>query len=89
MARVQLILSHPRKHEGLRLRPILSVAESLFQSLKRERIKRRFYADREEVRTDVFDYIEMFYNPKRRHGYNKRPSPIEFERQHFERLDRV
>ena len=39
-----------------------AVAESFFQLLKRERIRRRIYADREEARRDVFDYIEMFYN---------------------------
>jgi putative transposase len=66
-----------------------AVAESFFQLLKRERIKRRIYNDREEARRDVFDYIEMFYNPKRRHEYNGQLSPAEFERQHFRRLDSV
>lgn len=66
-----------------------AVAESFFQLLKRERIKRRIYADREEARSDVFDYIEMFYNPKRRHGYNNRLSPVEFERRHFMKLESV
>lgn len=42
-----------------------AVAESFFQLLKRERIRRRIYADREDARRDVFDYIEMFYNPTR------------------------
>ena len=66
-----------------------AVAESFFQLLKRERIKRRIYTDREEARQDVLNYIEMFYNPKRRHGYNNRLSPIEFERRHFMRLGSV
>jgi len=66
-----------------------AVAESFFQLLKRERIKRRTYSDREEARRDVFDYIEMFYNPKRRHGYNNRLSPVEFERRHSTRLESV
>ena len=66
-----------------------AVAESFFQLLKRERIKRKIYADREAARRDVFDYIEMFYNPKRRHGYNGKLSPVEFERQHFMRLETV
>lgn len=66
-----------------------AVAESFFQLLKRERIKRRIYTDREEARRDVFDYIEMFYNPKRRHGYNNRLSPVEFERRHFMRQESV
>jgi len=60
-----------------------AVAESFFQLLKRERIRRRIYADREEARRDVFDYIEMFYNPKRRHGYDGNVSPVQLEQQHF------
>jgi putative transposase len=39
-----------------------AVVESFFQLLKRERIKRRIYAAREDARADIFDYIEMFYN---------------------------
>ena len=58
-----------------------AVAESFFQLLKRERIRRRIYKDRDEARQDVFHYIEMFYNPKRRHGYTNDVSPVEFERQ--------
>lgn len=60
-----------------------AVAESFFQLLKRERIKRKTYKDREEARQDIFNYIEMFYNPIRRHGYNDDLSPVEFERRHF------
>ncbi len=44
-----------------------AVAESFFQLLKRERIRRKTYGTREEVKQDVFDYIEMFYNPKLRY----------------------
>lgn len=58
-----------------------AVAESFFQLLKRERIKRRIYLTRDDARSDVFDYIEMFYNPKRRHSSNGGVSPVEFERQ--------
>lgn len=57
-----------------------AVAESFFQLLKRERIRRRIYATRNEAIGDVFEYIEMFYNPKRQHGYNDGLSPVEFER---------
>lgn len=66
-----------------------AVAESFFQLLKRERIRRRIYADREEARRDVFDYIEMFYNPKRRHSYADGLSPVQFEQQYFKRLESV
>jgi len=59
-----------------------AVAESFFQLLKRERIRRKVYATREDARPDVFEYIEMFYNPKRKHTNNGMLSPVEFERQH-------
>jgi putative transposase len=55
-----------------------AVAESFFQLHKRERMRRRIYLDREEARRDAFDYIEIFYNPTRRHGYNNSQSPVEF-----------
>ena len=66
-----------------------AVAESFFQLLKRERVKRKIYIDREEARRDVFDYIELFYNPKRRHSYANGLSPVEFEKQYFNRLESV
>jgi putative transposase len=66
-----------------------AVAESFFQLLKRERIRRRTYATREQARQDVLDYLEMFYYPKRRHGNNNRLSPVEFERQYFNTLASV
>ena len=56
-----------------------AVAESFFQLLKRERIRRRIYLTREAARQDVFDYIEMFYNPKRKHTNNGMLSPVDFE----------
>ena len=40
--------------------------ESFFALLKRERIRRRTYATREQAKADVFDYIEVFYNRRRR-----------------------
>ena len=58
-----------------------AVAESFFQLLKRERIRRKTYATRKDARQDVFDYIEFFYNPKRKHGNNGMLSPIDFEQQ--------
>ena len=58
-----------------------AVAESFFNLLKRERIRRRTYQTREDARQDVFDYIEMFYNPKRKHANNGMLSPVNFERQ--------
>jgi len=63
-----------------------AVAESFFQLLKRERIKRHIYATRDDARADVVDYIEMFYNSKRRHGFNDLLSPVEYENKFTERL---
>ena len=56
-----------------------AVAESFFNLLKRERIRRKKYKTREEARRDVFDYIEFFYNPQRKHVRNGMLSPIAFE----------
>jgi len=57
-----------------------AVAESFFGSLKRERVNRRNYKTVDEARADVFDYIEMFYNPRRRHSHLGDISPEAFER---------
>jgi len=53
--------------------------ESFFSTLKIERVHRRRYKERDEARADVFDYIERFYNPKRRHSTLNGISPVEFE----------
>jgi putative transposase len=53
--------------------------ESFFSSLKTERVARRIYRTRDEARADVFDYIERFYNTKRRHSTIGYLSPMEFE----------
>ena len=54
--------------------------ESFFSSLKIERTARKNYRTRDEARADVFDYIERFYNPVRRHSTIGYISPMEFER---------
>jgi putative transposase len=55
--------------------------ESFFSSLKTERTARKVYRTRDEAKADVFDYIECFYNPKRRHSTIGYLSPMEYERQ--------
>ncbi len=62
-----------------------AVAESFSQILKRERIRPRTYLTREAARQDVFEYIEMFYNPKRKHTNNGMLSPVDFEIQQQKR----
>jgi putative transposase len=54
--------------------------ESFFSSLKTERTARKMYRTRNHAKADVFDYIERFYNPKRRHSTLGYLSPVEFER---------
>jgi putative transposase len=56
-----------------------SAMESFFSSMKTERVARKVYRTRDEARADVFDYIECFYNPRRRHSTLGYVSPTEFE----------
>ena len=57
-----------------------SAMESFFSSLKTEKISRKVYRTRTQARADVFDYIEGFYNPVRRHSTLGYVSPLEFEK---------
>src|SRR3954451_15501148 len=54
--------------------------ESIISSLKTERTARKTYRTRDEAKADVFDYIERFYNPIRRHSTIGYLSPVAFER---------
>ena len=56
-----------------------AVAESFFHLLKTERVRRKTYKTRELARQDIFHYIELFYNPKRRHANNGMLSPVDYE----------
>lgn len=56
-----------------------SAIESFFASLKKERVYRKVYRTRDEGRADIFDYIEAFYNSRRRHSTLGQVSPNEFE----------
>lgn len=58
-----------------------AVVESFFSTMKRERVRGRRYETREDARRDLFDYIEVFYNRKRRHSSLGGISPAEFEEQ--------
>jgi putative transposase len=57
-----------------------SAMESFFGTLKKERVHRKEYRTREQAKADVFDYVERFYNPYRRHSTIGYVSPVEFER---------
>jgi hypothetical protein len=56
-----------------------SAMESFFKSLKTERTDGKVYRTRAHAKAEVFDYIERFYNSKRRHSTLSYLSPIEFE----------
>jgi putative transposase len=57
-----------------------AVMQSVFSSLKTERIARKVYRTRNQARADIFNYIERFYNPQRRHSTIGYLSPMEFKR---------
>jgi putative transposase len=56
-----------------------AVAERFFGSLTRERTAYRYYATRQDARDAVIDYIEMFYNSRRKHSYLGYVSPNDYE----------
>lgn len=56
-----------------------SVADSFFSSLKKEPVRGRVFGSREDARSNVLDYIEVFYNRQRRHGYLAGLVPMMFE----------
>ena len=53
--------------------------ESFFSTLKTERTANKVYRSRDQARADVFDYIERFYNPRRRHSTLGYLSPMDYE----------
>ena len=59
-----------------------AVAESFFSSLKPELIHQERFATRQEARDKIFEYIEAWYNPRRRHSYCGMLSPNHYEAAH-------
>ena len=59
-----------------------AVAESFFGSLKNELVHEQDYRNRAEARQSIFEYIEIFYNRKRRHAFLNYMTPVEYERKH-------
>ena len=58
---------------------LLPPPESVVSSLKTERMARKTSRTREQARAEVFDYIERFYNPTRRHSTLGYLSPMAFD----------
>jgi putative transposase len=63
-----------------------AVAESFFATLKKELVHRRSWPTKDELRSEVFDYIEVFYNRERRHSTLAQRSPAEYEKIHLNHL---
>ncbi len=59
-----------------------AVAESFFGSLKNELVHHQDYLTRVDARQSIFEYIEIFYNRKRRHAFLNYMTPVEYERKH-------
>ena len=59
-----------------------AVQENFFQKLKYEFIRGRVFSNLEETRKEVFWYIKVFYNMRRRHSYLGYISPVEYEKLH-------
>lgn len=84
-ARPQLVSSMSRRgccHDN-------AVAESFFQLTKRDRIRRQIHLTLQDACSEVCNYIEMFYNPKRRHKTAGNVSSVESEKRYSQRLGSV
>ena len=66
-----------------------AVAERFFSTLKKLRIRKKIYATRYDARSDIFDFIELFYNSKKRHSHVGGVSPSQFEADYLMRLQGV
>ena len=62
-----------------------AVAESFFATLKKELVHRRAWPTRRELSSEVFEYVEGFYNRIRRHSTLEMLSPADYEREHTAR----
>ncbi len=65
-----------------------AVAESFFKTLKKELVRKHIFHTRAQARDKIFEYIEMFYNSKRRHSFLDFISPNEFEKRYNESVIR-
>ena len=64
-----------------------AVTERFFRSLKSERVNYRQYQTRQQAMEDIADYIEPFYNRKRRHSTLGNISPVKYEQKYQKKSD--
>jgi putative transposase len=60
-----------------------AVAESFFATFKKRVTTKKIYSTGEEATTEIFYFIIMFYNPKKRHSHTGGASPAKFEEAYF------
>ncbi len=66
-----------------------AVAESFFATFKKRVTQRKIYTTREDAKIEIFNFIEMFYNPIKRHSHTGGVSPAKFEEDYFSKLESV
>jgi putative transposase len=66
-----------------------AVAETFFATLKKELVNRHSWPSRLELQSAVFEYIEAFYNRRRRHSTLSMLSPADYEQLQLPPLDRL
>jgi len=64
-----------------------AVAESFFSTLKTELVHNMIFTSRASAKTAIAEWIEIFYNGKRRHSTIDYLWPVEFERRYYEKLE--
>jgi putative transposase len=66
-----------------------AVAESFFATFKKRVTQRKIYTTREDAKREIFNFIEMFYNPVKRHSHTGGVSPAKFEEDYYSKLESV
>jgi putative transposase len=66
-----------------------AVAESFFAAFKKRVTQEKIYSTRDDAKTEIFNFIDMFYNPIKRHSHTGGVSPAQFEEGYFSRLESV
>jgi len=66
-----------------------AVAESFFATIKKRIVRKKIYSTRNDAKAEIFNFIEMFYNPIKRHSHTGGVSPAKFEDAYFSKLQTV
>ena len=64
-----------------------AVAKSFFATFKKRVTQRKAYPTRNDAKTEIFNFIEMFYSPIKRHSHTGSVSSAQFEEDYFPRLE--